>query len=181
MRKIIAAEMVTLDGVIDTASQLTGQYFSDELQQYFAAGMAGTDTLLMGRVTYQEMAPHWVKADTEDPVAAHMSKPKYVVSTTLVDTSEWPNSTLVKADVAGQLTRLKEQPGKDILALGSATLVRWLLRRGLADELDLLVFPVVEGHGKRLFDEDGGQINLTLAGSQAFSTGVVHLTYQPAG
>ncbi|HEV2452293.1 MAG TPA: dihydrofolate reductase family protein [Streptosporangiaceae bacterium] len=56
-----------------------------------------------------------------------------------------------------------------------------MLRRGLADELDLLVFPVVEGHGKRLFDEDGSQINLTLAGSQTFSTGVVHLTYQPAG
>ncbi|HEV2253347.1 MAG TPA: dihydrofolate reductase family protein, partial [Streptosporangiaceae bacterium] len=96
MRKIIAAEMVTLDGVIDTANQLTGQYFSDELQQYFAAGMAATDALLMGRVTYQEMGPFWAgKAGTDDPVVAHMSKPKYVVSTTLTDTSEWPNSTLI--------------------------------------------------------------------------------------
>jgi dihydrofolate reductase len=143
--------------------------------------MAGTDALLMGRVTYQEMAPHWVaQAGSADPVAAHTSKPKYVVSTTLNDTSEWPNSTLVTGDVAGQLTKLKQQPGKDILVIGSATLIRWLLRESLADELDLLVFPVVEGHGKRLFDGDGSQIKLNLASCEAFSTGVVHLTYHPA-
>jgi dihydrofolate reductase len=109
MRKIIAAEFISLDGVIDSANQLTGQYFNDELQQYLAAGMAGTDTLLMGRVTYQEFVPFWAdKTGTEDPVAAHMSKPKYVVSTTLADTSEWPNSTLINSNVAEQLTRLKE-------------------------------------------------------------------------
>jgi dihydrofolate reductase len=181
MRKIIAAEFISLDGVIEGANQLTGQYFSDELQQYFAAGAAGTDALLMGRVTYQEFVPFWAdKTGTEDPVAAHMSKPKYVVSTTLADTSEWANCTLINADPAGQLTRLKKQPGKDILALGSATLVRWLLRQGLADELDLLVFPVVVGHGKRLFDDNGSQIKLNLARSEVFSSGVVHLTYQPA-
>jgi dihydrofolate reductase len=181
MRKIIAAEFMSLDGVIDSANQLTGQYFNDELQRYLAAGMAGTDTLLMGRVTYQEFVPVWAdKTGTEDPVAAHMSKPKYVVSTTLTGTSEWPNSTLVKGNPAEQLSSLKEQPGKDILALGSATLVRWLLREGLADELDLLIFPVIIGRGKRLFDGDGSQIKLKLADAQVFSTGVVHLTYQPA-
>ena len=181
MRKIIAAEFMSLDGVIENANQLTGQYFNDELQQWLGAGMAGTDTLLMGRVTYQEFVPFWAdKTGTEDPVAAHMSKPKYVVSTTLADTSGWANSTLISSNVAEQLTRLKEQPGKDILALGSATLVRWLLREGLADELDLLVFPVVAGHGKRLFDGDGSEVKLKLAGCEAFSTGVVHLTYHPA-
>jgi len=181
MRKIVAAEFISLDGVVDGANQLTGQYFNDDLQQYLAAGMAGTDALLMGRVTYQEFLPFWAaKTGTEDPVAAHMSKPKYVVSTTLTDTSEWANCTLISGDPAGQLARLKEQPGKDILALGSATLVRWLLREDLADELDLLVFPVVAGHGKRLFDGDGSQITLNLARSEAFSTGVVHLTYTPA-
>jgi dihydrofolate reductase len=181
MRKIIAAEFMSLDGVVESANQLTGQYFSDELQQWLGAGMAGTDTLLMGRVTYQEFVPFWAdKTGTEDPVAAHMSKPKYVVSTTLADTSEWPNSTLISSNVAEQLTRLKEQPGKDILALGSATLVRWLLREGLADELDLLVFPIVVGHGKRLFDGEGSEVKLNLASCEAFSTGVVHLTYHPA-
>jgi dihydrofolate reductase len=109
-----------------------------------------------------------------------MSKPKYVVSTTLNDTSEWANCTLINGDVVGQLTALKQQAGKDILALGSATLVRWLLGESLADQLDLLVFPVVVGHGKRLFDDKDSQLSLTLADSEAFSTGVVHLTYQPA-
>jgi dihydrofolate reductase len=143
--------------------------------------MASTDALLMGRVTYQEFVPFWAdKTGAEDPVAAHMSKPKYVVSTTLAGTSEWPNSTLISSNVAGQLTRLKEQPGKDILAAGSATLVRWLLREGLADELDLYVFPVVAGRGKQLFDGDGSQVKLELASCEAFSTGVLHLTYHPA-
>src|SRR6266567_615697 len=165
MRKIIAREFMSLDGVIDTADRLTGQGHSDEL----------------GQVTYQEMGPFWAsQAGTDDPVVAHMSKPKFVVSTTLDDTSEWPNSTLIKGTPAGQLTRLKEQPGRNILVIGSATLVRWLLREGLLDELDLLVFPIVEGRGKRLFDGDGDQVALKLAACQAFSTGVVHLTYHPA-
>ena len=181
MRKIIAGEFMSLDGVIDSAGQLTAQYWNEELQRYLAAGMASTDALLMGRVTYQEFIPFWSdKTGTDDPVAVHMSKPKYVVSTTLSDTSQWANCTLINGDVAAQLTTLKQQPGKDILALGSATLIRWLLRESLADQLDLLVFPVVAGHGKRLFDGQDGPISLTLADSQAFSTGVVHLTYQPS-
>lgn len=181
MRKIIAGEFVSLDGVIDSASQLTGRYFSDELGQVLGSGMASTDTLLLGRVTYQEMAPFWAdKTGSGDPVAAHMSKPKLVVSATLDDTSEWPNSALIRDDVAGQLTRLKQRPGKDILVIGSASLVRWLLRGGLLDELDLLVFPIVMGSGKRLFSDDGDQIPLQLTRSEAFSTGVVHLTYQKA-
>jgi dihydrofolate reductase len=144
MRKIIAGEFISLDEVIDVANDLTSQYASDEFQQYLQSGMPTTDTLLMGRVTYQEMAPFWAPTTgSDDPVAAHMSKPKYVVSTTLDDPSAWPNSTLINGDVAGQLTRLKEQPGKDILVIGSATLVRWPLREGLLDQLDLLVFPVV--------------------------------------
>lgn len=181
MRKIIAAEFMSLDGVVEGAEQLTGQYFSDELGQYMGSGMATTDTLLLGRVTYQEMVPFWAdKTGSDDPVAAHMSKPKYVVSTTLASTDEWPGSTLIGADVAGQLTKLKQQPGKDILVIGSATLVRWLLREGVLDQLDLLVFPIITGHGKRLFDGEDNKITVKLAHCEPFSNGVVHLTYQPA-
>lgn len=181
MRKIIASEFISLDGVIESADQLTGKYFNDELGQALGAAMAETDTLLMGRVTYQQFVPFWAaKTGTEDPVAAHMSKPKLVVSATLSDTAQWPGSTLLKDAVAEQLTALKDQPGKNVLVLGSATLVRWLLRQGLLDELDLLLFPVVLGRGKRLFDAEGGQTGLTLTRCAAFSTGVLHLTYQPA-
>jgi len=82
--------------------------------------------------------------------------------------------------VAGQVGALKQQPGQNIGMSGSSRLVSWLLRHGLLDRPDLLVFPVVPGRGKRLFSEPDGQVPLTLAGSQAFSTGVVHLTYEPA-
>jgi dihydrofolate reductase len=181
MRKIIAGEFITVDGNIESAGPLAGQYFCDELGQYLGAGMASTDTLLMGRVTYQEMVPFWAdKTGSDDPVAAHMSKPKYVVSTTLDSADEWQDSTLIGGDVAGQLSRLKDQPGKDILVIGSAALVRWLLREGLLDQLDLLVFPIVIGRGKQLFDDDGGQMPFRLTGSEAFSNGVVHLTYEKA-
>jgi dihydrofolate reductase len=168
-------------GQVHDGGPRAGRHFSDELGQYLGSGMATSDTLLLGRVTYQEMVPFWAgKTGSEDPVAAHMSKPKLVVSNTLDSTDEWPDSTLIRGDLAGQLTRLKQHPGKDILVIGSARLVRWLLREGPLDELDLLVFPIVMGRGKRLFNDDGDQIPLKLTGSQAFSTGVVHLTYQKA-
>ena len=105
--------------------------------------------------------------------------PKVVVSTTL-QKAEWQNSTLIGSNIAEKIAELKQQPGKNIGMSGSATLVAWLLRQGLLDVLDLLVFPVVVGGGKRLFDDGGGQILLRLASSEAFSTGVLHVTYQPA-
>jgi dihydrofolate reductase len=82
--------------------------------------------------------------------------------------------------MATEITKLKQQPGRNINVSGSGTLVTWLLRQGLLDELHLLVFPVVLGRGKRLFEPGGGQAPLKLAGSQALSTGVLHVTYEPA-
>jgi dihydrofolate reductase len=107
------------------------------------------------------------------------STPKYVVSRTLT-TADWQNSTLINGDVAARISELKQQPGRNIGMSGSSDLVSWLLRHGLLDRLDLLVFPVVLGSGKRLFSEPDGQVPLALASSEAFGTGVVHLTYTPA-
>jgi dihydrofolate reductase len=106
--------------------------------------------------------------------------PKYVVSTTL-DTLGWKNSTLIKGNVAEEITRLKQQPGKNIGITGSATLVQSLVRDDLLDELGLMVHPVVVGRGKRLFEKGGSPKGLKLVDSKTFSTGVVYLTYQPAG
>ena len=107
------------------------------------------------------------------------SFPKVVVSTTL-DKADWQNSTLISGNVAAGITKLKQQPGRNINVSGSGTLVSWLLRQGLLDQLHLLMFPVVVGHGKRLFGGEGNQVGLTLAASEAFTSGVVHLTYHPA-
>jgi len=180
MRKIVAGLMVSVDGVVEAPEAWTGQYFSPELGQVIGSMMAGGDTMLLGRVTYQTFAASF-GGNTSDPMAAQMnSTPKVVVSTTL-SRAEWENSTLVSGDVAAEITRLKEQPGKNINISGSATLVTWLLRQGLLDELNLLLFPVVVGHGNRLLDGGEGTTGLKLAHSEAFSTGVVHLIYQPAG
>jgi dihydrofolate reductase len=179
MRKIVAGLMVSVDGVVEAPEAWTGQYFSPELGQVVGSIMAGGDTMLLGRVTYQTFAASFA-GNTSDPMAAQMnSTPKVVVSTTL-PTAEWENSTLVSGDVAAEITRLKQQPGKDINISGSPTLVSWLLRQGLLDELNLLLFPVVAGHGKRMFDDADGTTGLKLTHSETLGTGVVHLIYQPA-
>jgi dihydrofolate reductase len=147
------------------------------------AAMAASDAMLMGRVLYEEWAAFWPKQDPdENPVAARMNGVrKYVVSKTLEEPLEWNNSTLIgDKNVAEEITRLKEQPGKDISISGSPTLVRSLLEDDLLDELRLMVHPIVVGSGKRLFEDGGDQKALELVDSKIFSTGVLYLTYQPA-
>ena len=180
MRKIVAGLFVSLDGVVEAPETWTGSCFSPEIGQHIGSSFAESDTLLVGRVTYQTFAASFSGDTTGDPMAATMNNvPKVVVSTTL-DKAEWQNSTLISSNVAKKIAELKQQPGRNIGMSGSATVVAWLLRQGLLDVLDLLVFPVVVGHGKRLFDGDGEQVPLQLAGFEAFSAGVLHLTYQPA-
>jgi dihydrofolate reductase len=179
MRKIVAGLMVSVDGVVEAPETWTGPYFSPELGQVVGSVMADGDTMLLGRVTYQTFAASFA-GNTSDPMAAQMNAvPKVVVSSTL-DKAEWENSTLIQRDVAQEITRLKEQPGQNINISGSAALVAWLLGQGLLDELNLLLFPVVVGHGKHLFGDEGHSTGLTLARSEAFSTGVVQLIYHPA-
>jgi dihydrofolate reductase len=179
MRKIVAGLMVSVDAVVEAPETWTGQYFSPEIGQVVGSVMASGDTLLVGRVTYETFAASFA-GNTSDPMAARMNAvPKVVVSTTLQEAA-WENSTLVRGDVAREITRLKQRPGKNINVSGSATLVAWLLRQGLLDELNLLLFPVVVGRGKRLFDSEGGVTGLTLAHCEAFGTGVVHLIYHAA-
>ncbi len=179
MRKIVAGLMVSVDGVVEAPETWTGPYFSPEIGQVVGSVMANGDTMLMGRVTYQTFAASFA-GNTSDPMAAQMNAtPKVVVSTTL-DQAGWENSTLIRNDVAREITRLKEQPGKNINISGSATLVAWLLSQGLLDELNLLLFPIVAGHGKRLFGDEGPTTALTLVHSEAFSTGVTQLVYHPA-
>jgi dihydrofolate reductase len=178
MRKILAGLMISVNGVVEAPETWTGSYFSPEIGQVVGSVMAASDTMLLDRVTYQTFAAAFA-GNTSDPMAAQMNAtPKVVVSTTL-DEPGWENSTLIRGDVAQEITRLKEQPGKSINISGSSTLVAWLLGQGLLDELNLLLFPVVVGHGKRLFDSEDSQAALTLAHCEAFSTGVVQLIYRP--
>jgi len=105
--------------------------------------------------------------------------PKYGVSTTLNEVT-WQNSTLLGADFASEVSKLKQRPGKDISISGSATLVRSLLHEGLIDELRLMINPVVLGSGKRLFERGTAQAPLELVASETFGTGVLNLTHRQA-
>ncbi len=182
MRKIVAGLFISLDGVFEAPDQWHFPYFNDEMGEAVGAQMAAADTMLLGRVTYQEFAGFWPQQGDDVEFADVMNNtPKLVVSTTLDSVDEWQNSTLVTGDVADELTAIKQQPGKDIAITGSGTLVRSLLRDGLLDELRLLVHPIVVGSGKRLFTDSGDQTPLELVDSKTFSTGVLSLTYRPAG
>jgi dihydrofolate reductase len=182
MRKVVASEFVSLDGVVESPEKWHFPYFNDEMGDAIGTAMAASDAMLMGRVLYEEWAAFWPNQDPdENPVAARMNGVrKYVVSTTLEEPLEWNNSALIGDNVAGEISRLKEQPGKDISISGSPTLVRSLLQDGLLDELRLMVHPIVVGSGKRLFEDGGDQKALQLVDSRTFSTGVLYLTYQPA-
>jgi dihydrofolate reductase len=182
MRKVVASEFVSLDGVVEAPEQWHFPYFNDQMGDAIEAAMVASDAMLMGRVLYEEWAAFWPNQDPdENPVAARMNGVrKYVVSTTLEEPLQWQNSTLIGDDVAEMISRLKEQPGKDISISGSPTLVRSLLEDGLLDELRLMLHPIIVGSGKRLFEDGRDQKALQLVDSKTFSTGVLYLTYQPA-
>lgn len=181
MRKIVAGLFISLDGVIEAPDQWHFPYFNDEMGEAVGSQMAAADTMLLGRVTYQEFAGYWPHQGSDVEGADYMNTtPKLVVSTTLKSVDDWQNSTLLTGNLVEELTRLKQQSGKNIGITGSATLVRSLLRDGLLDELRLLVHPIVVGKGKHLFADGGDQIALKLVDAQTFSTGVLYLTYEPA-
>jgi dihydrofolate reductase len=180
MRRITAGLFITVDGVVESPDQWQEGYFNEEMGEAVGAGMAASDAMLLGRRTYEEFAGYWPHNPEADGADYLNSTPKLVVSTTL-DTLAWQPATLIRGNLAEELTKLKQQPGKDIQVIGSPTLVGSLLREGLLDELSLLVHPVMVGRGKRLFQDGDAKVPLRLADSKTFSTGVLSLTYRPAG
>jgi dihydrofolate reductase len=187
MRKVIVSEFVTLDGVMEDPGGAekfeyggwTMPYWNEEIGKVKFDELFASDALLLGRVTYQGFAAAWPGRTDEAGFADKMNGlPKYVVSPTL-EKVEWNNSRLIKGNVAEEISRLKQQPGQDILIAGSGVLVRTLMQHDLIDDYRLLVYPVVLGSGKRLF-QDGSNTTLRLVETKTFRSGVVLLHYQPA-
>ena len=182
MRKLVAVELVSVDGVMESPEKWASPYADDEMNEANAAGMAASDALLLGRKTYEGMAAFWPEQPGGTPMVDYINNVrKFVVSTTLEDDLGWNNSNLIGGGerVAEGIAELKRQPGKGITVLGSGVLVRSLLREGLLDELTLMVHPLVLGSGKRLFD-DGERRSLELVEATAFGSGVVSLVYRPS-
>ena len=188
MRKIIVTEFITLDGVIEDpgGSEKTehggwGRKFSDnntmklKFEELFAS-----DAQLLGRVTYDGFASAWPTMQGTGEFGERMNgMPKYVVSQTLRE-AQWNNSHIIKGDVPQEVLKLKQQPGSNILVSGSATLIQTLIQNDLIDEYRLLVYPIVLGSGKRLF-QPGTQATLKLLESKSFDSGVTFLHYESAG
>ena len=181
MRKVVAVEFVSVDGVMEAPEDWAFSYTNDEMEEANASGMAASDALLLGRVTYEQMAVFWSNRSGGVPMVDYMNTvSKHVVSRTLEESLGWNNSTLIGENVAEGITRLKQQPGKDIAILGSGTLVRSLLKDDLLDELRLIIHPNVLGSGKRHYEDEGQRKPLELVDSKTFATGVLYLTYRPA-
>lgn len=190
MRKIIVAEFITLDGVIqapggaeeDTEGGFahggwTLPYWHDTIGEHFDQAMAQADALLLGRKTWQIHGGAFEPMPAGDPFGDVMNAAqKFVVSTTLDSAAAWRNSTLIRSDPIAEVRKLKEQAGKNILIDGSSVLVHTLADAGLVDEYWLHVYPLVLGAGKRLFPA-GKRIQLNLIESKALPTGVVFHKY----
>ena len=183
VRKVVAVEMVSLDGVVESPNEWAFQYSDDEMERENAAGMAASDALLLGRKTYEEFAAFWPHQPGGTPLVDYVnSVPKHVVSGTLEGPLEWNNSVPIPGDAfAERIAELKREPGKNITVVGSIVLVRSLHGAGLLDELRLTVYPVVLGGGRRLFEDWKDSRELQLVDSRAFGTGAVSLAYSTEG
>ena len=178
MGKIFVHEFISLDGVFEDP-RWTADYPFDPKMGEAIGSFAGTSkAILLGRTTYEMFYPAWSSRTAEDDPGAPFfnETPKYVVSGTL-ESAEWNNSQILGPYEAGAIQDLKDRLDGDIYVSGSGTLVRAMLADGLVDELHLFVFPVALGAGARLFEEGGPGTRFTLAGAEAYDSGVVHLTY----
>ena len=181
MGKIRVHEFVSLDGVFENPSWTAPYGFTDEMGQAIGGLTTSSSAILLGRTTWEMFWPAWsTRTVEEDPGVPFFNEtPKYVVSSTRSSADEWQNSTVLGGYDADAIRRLKEQ-SDGIYISGSGTLVRALLADGLVDELHLLMYPIVLGSGAKLFPDGAPRTPLALAGSEAFSNGVLHLTYSPA-
>lgn len=177
-RRVVVAEFLSLDGVMEEPSW-TAPYWNDEIAAFKGEETAAAEALLLGRVTHEMFAAAW-PSSTDEGADVMNALPKYVASTTLdqagLDRTGW-NGRLLAGDVPKAVRALKREPGGDLLVYGSARLVRTLTEHGLVDEYRLLVYPVVLGSGKRLFEAQ--QAALQLVEARPFSSGVTALVYRP--
>ncbi|MET7661995.1 dihydrofolate reductase family protein [Streptomyces sp. NPDC005356] len=186
MGKIVISENVSLDGVVQDPTGeegfRRGGWFDrmadkDRLEwtkvEFDEA--LGTKALLLGRRSYEWFAARW--PSRSGAWAERLNAlPKYVVSSTLVD-PEWNNSTVLDGEVVAAVSKLKQELDGDIVVYASRRLVRTLLEHGLADELRLIVHPVVLGAGERLFGETGAELSLRLLDTRTVGDGLAALTY----
>jgi dihydrofolate reductase len=191
MRELIIHEFITLDGVIQAPGGededldggfkyggWTRPYWHDDIGAHFDQAFRQADAMLLGRKTWQGHGAAFEPMPVGDPFGDPMKAiKKYVVSTTLKDTSLWHNSILISRDLVEEVRKLKAQPGKNILLDGSSVLAHTLIENDLVDEYTLHVYPLVLGSGKQLFPQEQ-RINLKLVEATPVPSGVVFMRYR---
>ena len=192
MRKITAILSMSMDGVIQAPGRPDEDtrggferggwavpYNDDVMAQRMGENMSSSGAMLFGRRTYEDFYGYWPK-QTDNPFTPYLNAAtKYVVSTTLTEPLPWQNSSLLSGDPAKTVADLKSQSGPDLGVVGSARLVKSLLRESLIDQYLLLIHPLVLGQGRRLFDDRGPGVEFELVDSVTTSKGVIIATYQP--
>ena len=192
MRKIVVSTFLSLDGVMQAPGgpeedptdgfQHGGwsvNYWDDYMGKVMDEAFSRPADLLLGRRTYEIFAAHW--PHTDEPGADALNNARKYVATTTLETAEWQNTTLLKGDIVPQIRRLKEEDGREIQVHGSSDLIQTLLAHDLVDELQLWIFPLVLGKGKRLFGDGAIPAGLKLADAKTSTTGVVIATYRRSG
>ena len=190
MRSVIAVEYLSLDGVIQAPGHAgedpeggfahggwTGPFMADH-RRYLSESFQAAGAFLLGRVTYEIFAAYWpTVTDEHDAIARALnSLPKYVASTAL-RLPEWQGTTMLRSDLPGEVTKLKQHPGNPILVIGSSALAQTLMHHDLIDEYQLWLHPIVLGGGKRFFRDNGPMRTLRLVDTRTTVSGLVILTY----
>jgi dihydrofolate reductase len=180
MGKIAVHEFITADGVIETPRWTLDYPFEPNPSDAIGRITESSNAILLGRRTYEEFAPAWSRRTAEDDPGAPFfnESPKYVVSSTL-ESADWNNSTILGPYDPQAIRSLKDRIDGGIYVSGSATLVRAMLADGLVDELHLFVYPLTLGGGKRLFADGTAAAKFTLAGTEAYDSGVLYVSYRP--
>jgi dihydrofolate reductase len=184
MRKLFAFNMMTLDGYFEGHDpwDISWHNTDAEFNEFAIEQTSSVDMILFGRVTYEGMASYWTttEAIADDPIVAGLmnSLPKIVFSKTL-EKASWNNTRLIKDNIAEEILKLKNRPGKDMAVFGSANLLSTLMQMDLIDEHRVMVNPVLLGKGNPLFKSMDEKINLRLVKTRTFQSGNVLLYYEP--
>jgi dihydrofolate reductase len=181
MRKLKLQVQMTVDGYIaGTNGEMdwAAQDWDNELVKYVTEITKPIDCIVLGRKLAQGFIPHWA-SHPEEAGADIFNSTKKVVFTKTLEKSEWDNTVLAKGDLVDEITKLKKQDGKDIIAYGGATFVSALIKHGLIDEFHLFINPTAIGNGMSIFKELDNKQNLKLVKSTSFDCGIVVLNYEP--
>jgi dihydrofolate reductase len=177
MKRIVWAEYVSVDGVVDNPTW-TQPFWNDEIAKVQKDQLFRSDSLLLGRVTYEGVAAAWPTITSPDGFADRMNRlPKYVASRTLKDPT-W-NATVIQGDVPDAVSLLKRENGGDILLYGSGMLAHTLVEHDLIDEIRLMVHPVIVGRGKRLLADGVRAKTLRLVATTPIGSGIMMMRYEP--